>query len=103
MTEYARCSLRLFGAFFSLFFFSTIFLSSLLLTSFSLLYERLTYGPSGTAITRFPGLMSRPLLTCFLCSLYWLLQSWTFVDLSSVLSPRASFPYRFPYVSLMVT
>jgi hypothetical protein len=85
MTEYARCPLRLFGAFFS-FSLSTIFLSSLLLASFSLLYERLTYGPSGTAITRFPGLMSRPLLACFLCSLYFLLQSWTFIDLSSVLS-----------------
>lgn len=72
MTEYARCPLRLFGALFFFFFslsLSTIFLSSLLLTSFFLLYERLTYGPSGTAIARFPGLMSRPLLALF-CALF---------------------------------
>jgi hypothetical protein len=80
---------------FSLFLF---FLFSLLLASFPLLHERLTYVPSGTAIMRFPGLLSRPLLACLLCSLYFLfflLHSGNFVDLPSVLSPRA-FPYRFP-------
>lgn len=84
-------------------FLSTLLLSSLLLTSFPLLLERLTYVPSGTAILRFPGLMSRPPLACLLSSLYLLFQSWNFVDLSSASFPRALFPYRFPYVSLMVT
>lgn len=102
MTRYARCPLRLFG-FFLFPFLSPLFLSSLLLTSFPLLHERLTYVPSGTAIMRFPGLMSRPLLACLLSSLYLLFQSWNFVNLSSAPFPRALFHYRFPYVSLMVT
>lgn len=39
----------------------------------------------------------------FELSFYLLFQSWNFVDLSSAPFPRALFPYRFPYVSLMVT
>lgn len=70
-------------------------LSSLLPTSFPFLHERLTFVPSGTAIMRFPGLMSTSFGLSFVLS-FFLLQSWNFVDLSSVPSPGALFPYHFP-------
>lgn len=66
-------------------FFYLAFCSSLLF--FPLLFERLTYGPSGTAFMHFPGLVSLPLLNCSYALLtllrYWK-PRWTF---SSALSP----------------